>query len=283
MTEIRALSAGLEQDLRPLSLYLWQQSIPHRVSEHAGQQILWVRTEAEAEQVRLLYQHWRQGRLQLKMERRRKPLPSTLLIHPGHAPLTLVLLVLSILGFLLVMLDRQLNLLHLLTFFEFDRYGSSWIFSLPKGEYWRLLTPIFLHFSLLHIVFNGLWLWDLGRRVEQIQGAGRLLVLVLLVGIGSNLAQAMFAPAGVFGGMSGVIYGLLGYCWLWSRISGDNALEIPGVVLAVMLGWLVLCMAGFAELLGVGAVANAAHLGGLLMGLLLGGAGAWLSKSRSTG
>lgn len=280
MAVIKALSVDQEQDLRRLSRILWQHGIPHRVSERGGQQVIWVTAEADAERVRNLYQQWREGRMTVTP---REPgvsyRPPSIQRRP--APLTMLLLVLSVLGFLVALFDAQLHWLSSLTFFEFDRHGNAWVFSLPRGQYWRLLTPIFLHFGLLHIVFNGLWLWDLGGRIEHVQGSGRLLVLVVLIGVGSNLAQAVFAQVGVFGGMSGVIYGLLGYSWIWGRITQDRSLEVPNVILALMLGWLVLAMVGFAELLGVGAVANAAHVGGLVMGLLLGAGGAWLTGSRS--
>ena len=264
-----------------MALYLWQHGLAHRISEQEGRQVIWVAGSADAERVRTLYRHWRDGSLVLS---RIEPVNTVRRQSAGGQhpmPLTLMLLGLSVLGFLIVSFDSQLHWLSMLTFFEFDRHGSAWIFSMPEGQYWRLLTPIFLHFGLLHIVFNGLWLWDLGGRVERVQGSWRLLGLVLLIGTGSNLAQALFSKVGIFGGMSGVIYGLLGYCWTWSRVSGDHALDVPSVILALMLGWMVLCMVGFAELLGVGAVANAAHLGGLLMGLLLGSVGAWLTGRRA--
>lgn len=166
-----------------------------------------------------------------------------------------------------------------LTFFEFHSQGQHLQFSLPVREYWRLLTPIFLHFSLLHIVFNMLWLWDLGGRVERVQGSGRLLAIVLLIGAGSNITQAIFSQHSIFGGMSGVIYGLLGYCWVWGYLRRDPALHVPTPVVTVMVVWLLLCVAGFTELLGAGAVANAAHTGGLILGLIL-GAGAALIAGR---
>src|SRR5690606_34125131 len=78
-------------------------------------------------------------------------------------------------GFLVGVFDRELRLLPWLTFFEFDAQDGQLAFSLPAREYWRLLTPIFLHFSLLHIAFNMLWLWDLGARIERVQGTWRLL------------------------------------------------------------------------------------------------------------
>lgn len=78
------------------------------------------------------------------------------------------------------------------------------------GEWWRLLTPMFIHFGIGHIVFNMMWLFQLGSMIESAQGSGRFLLLIVAFAIASNLAQyAMKGP--FFGGMSGVNYGLIGY------------------------------------------------------------------------
>jgi GlpG protein len=138
-----------------------------------------------------------------------------------------------------------------------------------QQQYWRLLTPIFLHFSLLHIVFNMLWVWDLGRRVELVQGRVRLLLVVVVIGVVSNIVQAR-AQTALFGGMSGVDYGLLGYCWIWGWLRRDPVLQVPMPVMIAMLAVLLLSMTGIMSLLGAGAIANAAHLGGLAAGLVLG-------------
>jgi GlpG protein len=83
----------------------------------------------------------------------------------------------------------------------------------------------------------------------------------------------------LFGGLSGVIYGLLGYAWLWSRLTGDPTLALPRGLVGFMIGWLLVCMSGLVEALGFGAIANAAHASGLALGMLL-GLGAGLLYSR---
>jgi GlpG protein len=128
-----------------------------------------------------------------------------------------------------------------------------------------------------------LWLWDLGRRIEQLQGTWHLFGIVLSMAMGSNVIQYMFAGAGIFGGMSGVIYGLLGYCWSWSKLHPDTDLRVPVPVMTAMMIWLVLCLVGFASLLGAGEVANAAHVGGLVMGLLLGFAAGLIARPVKNG
>lgn len=142
--------------------------------------------------------------------------------------------------------------------------------SLASGEYWRLITPIFLHFGLVHLVFNCLWLSMLGSRIEQLTSSLHLILLVLLSGAISNMAQFVWSGSVYFGGMSGVVYALLGYIWIKQKIVPHPLLQLPPGIVGFMLGWLLVCMTGILDLLmGVG-VANAAHLGGLVIGMLLG-------------
>lgn len=271
MAEIRAFDAPLGEDLRALSVHWWQQGIGHRISEQAGRQTVWVSSESDAERVRDSHRRWSSGQLEMRS-------PDMLLQMPHRQwrlpmlPVALGGIVLSVVGFLIVMLEPQFPLwIDKFTFFTTLWNGRGMAVVFPISQPWRLLTPAFLHFSLLHIVFNMLWYWDLGSRVERKQGSWRLLWVVVLVGVGSNVAQALYSPGVRFGGMSGVIYGLLGYCWMWGRLRHSRELAIPKPVMVVMVVFLFVCMAGFTELVGLGAVANAAHLAGLLLGLLLGG------------
>jgi len=106
-----------------------------------------------------------------------------------RTPVTVACLSLSVLAYLLVYFDHDLVLVRYLSFTDIDTVGGHRIYTLPKHQYWRLLTPLFLHFSLMHIAFNSLWLWELGRRVEFRQGSGRMLVLMVVIGVGSNVGQ----------------------------------------------------------------------------------------------
>ena len=78
--------------------------------------------------------------------------------------------------------------------------------------------------------------------------------------------------------MSGVIYGLLGYIVIWNRCRPAQSFPLANGVAVVMIVWLLLCIAGFTELLGVGAVANTAHVSGLLLGIVLGLAAALFDR-----
>ena len=272
MTEKRVLTAPLDEDLASFSLYLWQQRIPHRIVEQGDRQVLWVADAVHAARAEQLYRQLKSGdlRLERKGGTHRWFDWSAVVSQLGGAPVTVLLVLLSVIGYLLVTYDRDYSLVSWLTYFDFERQGGSIVWSVPPEQLWRLITPIFLHFSALHIVFNMLWLWELGRRIEHKEGSLRYSAIVLAIGLGSNVIQSVFSQVGIFGGMSGVIYGLLGFCWLWSFWRPRDSYHIRPAVIGVMIGWLVLCFFGFAALLGAGAVANAAHVGGLLVGMLLG-------------
>ncbi|MBL0502254.1 rhomboid family intramembrane serine protease GlpG [Aeromonas caviae] len=139
---------------------------------------------------------------------------------------------------------------------------------------WRYVTPAFIHFSVLHLVFNLLWWWYLGGQIEQRLGSGKLFILLIVGAALPNIAE-FFVSGPRFGGLSGVVYALLGYCWLRTRLQPDCGLAMPPALMGFMLVWLVL---GFLDMLGT-PTANMAHLVGLLVGLAQG----WLDRHHRPG
>ena len=267
MAELKALEVSSGEDLSSFSRYLWSIGLPHRIIAANDRQLVLVQHPEQIDVIRDLFARQRRGET-LPEQPELPAIPKSVLLGWRHVPMTLFLIALSICGFVIAAFTTPL--LSWFTYFPYQQHGSELVFSAINGQYWRLLTPIFLHFNLLHIVFNMLWLWELGRRIELAQGSWRLLIIVLIMGIGSNVAQAMFASAAIFGGMSGVDYGLLAYCWLWGWRRPDSILHVPTPVLIAMVVLMLLSMTGFAVLMGAGAVANAAHIGGLLMGFVVG-------------
>ena len=137
-----------------------------------------------------------------------------------------------------------------------------------SGQIWRLVTPIFIHFGLMHFAFNMMWVWDLGKLIETKKGAGFYIGFVLMVGALSNLAQYLSTQSPFFGGMSGVVYGLFGYIWIRGRFDPEFSADLHKSTVIMMLVWFVLCWTGL-----FGPIANWAHTIGLAMGAAWGYAG----------
>ena len=274
-----ALSVDVEENLLPLSTLLHQRGVVHRVFEENGRQVLKVQRREQAEQVAALYRAWRAGEVEIEVTGRAPSVRMAGTVNWRSAPVTLALIALSILGFLLIYLNAPLAWLSLFTFLPFQAVGGQPVFEGMQGQYWRLVTPAFLHFGWLHIVFNGLWTWELGSKVEQVMGKVNMLLLFLVIAVVSNSCQYLFGGPGIFGGMSGVVYGLLGFAWVAPLLQPRWRIQPARGIMIFMVGWLVVCMVGVVEVLGFGAVANAAHLGGLLCGALLGGVFGWWSHT----
>ena len=145
-----------------------------------------------------------------------------------------------------------------------------------EGEVWRLITPVFLHGDYMHIIFNMMMLLQLGRFIESRFGGAKLLALVMAIGIGSNLAEYLWKSP-YFGGMSGVNYGLFGFLWMKGKFGREPGWQLNPQSVQLMLMWMVLCFTGL-----LGPIANGAHVGGLVIGALLGIASArlvpWLER-----
>ena len=139
---------------------------------------------------------------------------------------------------------------------------NTFLYEIKRGQIWRLITPIFIHLSLMHVVFNMLWFKDLGDMIEHKFGKNELLLLIGVSGLISNLAQ-YFVSGPQFGGMSGVLYAMLGFVWVYKKIHQDFEYALPARDITIMVGWLLACLTGF-----LGPIANTAHAGGLFVGML---------------
>lgn len=197
----------------------------------------------------------------------------------GVGALTVVLVGLSVALFVLAWVGYEDRIREELWMTRVDPSGR-YVRGLPEishGEFWRLLTPVFVHFTPLHLLFNMLWLLDLGSMIEARRGTGRLGLLVIVIGIGSNLAQYWWGGAGpAFNGMSGVVYGLLGYIWMKGKFDPASGLYLHPHTVAMMLIWFFLCLTGW-----VPRVANMAHAAGLSLGIAWGFLGSLSARSRT--
>ena len=150
--------------------------------------------------------------------------------------------------------------------------------SIKAGQVWRLVTPIFLHFGILHIVFNSFMIYRLGLLVEAFKGTVKVGLMILAMALLSNVAEAAFSSREHlvnFGGLSGVLYGLFGYRWMKGTFEPEENLGIDSTSVAILLGWFFLCWFGW-----IGNIANMAHTGGLLAGMFFGYAPVMLRGGR---
>ncbi len=181
-------------------------------------------------------------------------------INKPYSAVTLALIAISALVALISQLGSSQAALNWLFISDPAHAGFQDILS---GQVWRLITPIFIHFGLLHFIFNMMWVWDLGKLIDARKGSGFYLLFVLLAGVLSNIAQYLLGNSPFFGGMSGVVYGLFGYVWIRRRSDASFALGLHKTTVNMMLAWFVLCWTGL-----LGPIANWAHTVGLLAGAL---------------
>jgi GlpG protein len=146
----------------------------------------------------------------------------------------------------------------------FSAYLGKAFPEIRAGEVWRLVTPIFLHGGLLHLLFNMLWLYQLGGQIEAQESSRYVAIMVLVFASICNTAQYLVSGP-LFVGMSGVVYGLLGYIWMMTRFQVGTRYMLSEQTVLVMLLWLGLCLVGI-----IPNVANTEHVVGILLGVAWG-------------
>jgi rhomboid protease GluP len=148
------------------------------------------------------------------------------------------------------------------------RLGSNFGPYTTDGDWWRLVTSMFLHGGLLHLAFNMWALVSFGRLVERLFGSSSYALVYLIAGVAGSLGSVIWNPAVNSVGASGAIFGLLG-ALIAAQVRSDGSIPI-NILRPLRNSSLV--FTGFALLAGLrsGAVDNAAHCRGLAAGFLLG-------------
>ena len=162
------------------------------------------------------------------------------------------------------------NFLEPLLFIKTNLNSSFENTYLINNEWWRLITPTFLHFSMTHLVFNCLWIYILGQRIEKLDGLSVFLFIFILTGILSNAGQFFWTQQYLFGGLSGSVYGLLGYCFIIELDGRHGRYGLPEALYLFMFIWLLVGFTGVLSFFGFGNVANTAHLIGMIAGFIIG-------------
>ena len=162
------------------------------------------------------------------------------------------------------------NFLEPLLFIKTNLNSSFENTYLVNNEWLRLIAPTFVHFSMTHLVFNCLWIYILGSRIEKLDGLSVFLFIFILTGILSNAGQFFWTQQYLFGGLSGAVYGLLGYCFIIELDGRHGRYGLPEALYLFMFIWLLVGFTGVLSFFGFGNVANTAHLVGMIAGFIIG-------------
>jgi rhomboid protease GluP len=135
---------------------------------------------------------------------------------------------------------------------------------IAQGQWWRFITPIFIHIGLLHLLFNSYALWIVGPQVEKLYGSPSFVILYVLTGIAGVVGSYAYHPYSISAGASGAIFGLFGVLLVFGlryrkSIPPDFKRAVGTGVLPVIVINLII---GFT----IPAIDNSAHIGGLLAG-----------------
>jgi rhomboid protease GluP len=143
------------------------------------------------------------------------------------------------------------------------RFGAmTWDGVVDRGEWYRLLCAVFLHFSIWHILFNCYVLFQIGRIIEHFYGPAKFLATYVLMGLIASVTSLLWHGEGpwIGAGASGAIMGVLGLLIAFTHRRGLNDVKYS------LIKWVVVILV-FGMLIGAD---NAAHIGGLVAGLALG-------------
>ena len=276
---IRAVSIDISLDLSHFSQKLTLAGIPHRVVEESGRQTIWVYSENDVQAVKQRLAQWLKSALhQTETDGSNASSANFLVLKPGQllqigffafrrCPITWFL-VIACIGVALVT-GMGSNTSSVRYLFYPLLTNASLIGFLAEinslGTVLRTLTPMLLHFGELHLVFNLLWLWYFGRQLENIISWWEFALLVIVTAFVGNTAQYWQLGYNNFGGMSGVIYGLVGFAWTLSKSVPNSGLLISTKMFVAFVVGLV-----FMEVFASSTIATAAHVGGLISGLTVG-------------
>ncbi len=212
----------------------------------------------------------RQAREQRKYEGRMRT-PSMIWRQTTFGVMTLSLIIISVLAGLASSFNFSSELLNPLRISMGDPsgMGKPFLWEIRAGQFWRLITPIFIHAGPIHLIFNLLWMKDLGSLIEYREGSVKFGLMVVIIAALSNVGQCL-ASGPFFGGMSGVVFGLFGYIWIRGKCDPRSGFAMDPTTVSLMIAWFFICFFGL-----VGPrIANTAHGVGLVAGMSWG----WISS-----
>ena len=243
--------------IEPLLNELTQQGIIYEIKQANGISELWLEDEQVIEPVRKAYEAYKQAQQQQKQH--------TLTIENlKQLPITTALILISLVVAFVTQLGEQF--LDLFFIAQIQYYPRSWIPYTGIASVWHSISPIFLHFGIEHLIFNSLSCWYLGSILERKLSAISYLSLVIILALVSNYSQ-LWVSGPLFGGLSGVVYGLIGFAFVYQLFY--RPLAIPKGLFYLAIGWILFGLTPVFAWIGLGNMANTAHVSGLICGAFL--------------
>jgi membrane associated rhomboid family serine protease len=152
-----------------------------------------------------------------------------------------------------------------------DPFSGTVIPGIDDGAYYRLVTSMFIHYGILHLLFNMWALWVLGRTLEAALGPVRFLALYFISGLGGSVAAYLLFPGSLTAGASGALFGLFAALFVvLKRLRRDTSSVVPILVLNLVITF------------AVPGISIAGHLGGLVTGGVVAAGLAYAPKENRT-
>ena len=174
----------------------------------------------------------------------------------GKAPVTWAIALVCVLVYLLSLSSHQLEV-YLFTHFPED--------SAQYADVWRFFSHAVVHLSFTHILFNLTYWLIFATMIEKNNGSAKVLMLFVSIALISGIVQNFFSGPAFFG-LSGVVYGVLGYVYVMSRFDRRQRYRLPGGFIYMLLVGIAVGFIGPLVDLHFG---NAAHISGLAVGILI--------------
>lgn len=185
--------------------------------------------------------------------------------YPQISPVNTVLVVINVLLFFVMTLAGAIG-----DNWKMVEWGAMFTpFIKENHEFYRLFTAMFLHFDVAHLTGNMIILIALGDNLERALGKMRYLILYLMSGLGASVCSCLYneiiGDIGVSAGASGAIFGVIGALFCTALINKGKLEDVTAPRLGMMIVYIL--YTGFTT----PHIDNAAHIGGLLTGMILAG------------